>query len=88
VIENDQQKFILFVCDVIVKDQKTFNPGYTGGTGGSPVLDYTLLYTLNDKEKLRYPLAPSEKFYSIDNIKLSRLIVFLPLTIMRYPNQL
>ena len=71
VIENDQQKFILFVCDVVVKDQKTFNLGYTGGTGGSPVLDYTLLYTLNDKEKLRSPLASSQKFYSIDNIKLS-----------------
>jgi hypothetical protein len=71
VIENDQQKFILFVCDVVVKDQKTFNPGYTGGTGGNPVLDYTLLYTLNDKEKLRSPLATSQKFYSIDNIKLS-----------------
>jgi len=71
VIENDQQKFILFVCDVVVKDQKTFNLGYTGGTGGSPVLDYTLLYTLNDKEKLRSPLASSQKFCSIDNIKLS-----------------
>ena len=53
VIENDQQKFILFVCDVVIKDQKSFDLGYTGGTGGNPVLDYTLLYTLNDKEKIK-----------------------------------
>jgi hypothetical protein len=71
VIENDQQKFILFVCDVVVKDQKAFDLGYTGGTGGNPILDYTLLYTLNDKEKIRYPLVSSQKFYSIDDIKLS-----------------
>ena len=36
-----------------------------------PVLDYTLLYTLNDKEKLRSPLVSSQKFYLIDDIKLS-----------------
>lgn len=71
VIENDQQKFILFVCDVVIKDQKAFDLGYTGGTGGNPILDYTLLYTLNDKEKIKYPLASSQKFYSIDDIKLS-----------------
>lgn len=71
VIENDQQKFILFVCDVVIKDQKTFDLGYTGGTGGNPILDYTLLYTLNDKEKLRSPLVSSQKFFSIDDIKLS-----------------
>lgn len=71
VIENDQQKFVLFVCDVVIKDQKTFDLGYTGGTGGNPILDYTLLYTLNDKEKLRSPLVSSQKFYSIDDIKLS-----------------
>ena len=71
VIENDQQKFILFVCDVVIKDQKSFDLGYTGGTGGNPVLDYTLLYTLNDKEKIKSPLVSSQKFYSIDDIKLS-----------------
>lgn len=192
VIENDQQKFVLFVCDVVVKDQKSFTLGYSGTTiivpgtkakivirfddyvslgystsnaslsvttplgnltflvpsgtyyyeyadefmefevvpilessgfnvnydfystasgynatieieaavigpqytfttntptnievisvtAGSnnqtdeedPVLDYTLLYTLNDKEKLRSPLVSSQKFYSIDDIKLS-----------------
>jgi hypothetical protein len=192
VIENDQQKFILFVCDVVVRDQKSFNLGYSGSvitvpgtkakivikfddyvslgystanagisvttplgnltfvvpsgtyyheyadefmdfevipillasgfnvnydfysmasgfnaiveieaavigsqysfttntptnvevisvTPGSnnqtdeedPVLDYTLLYTLNDKERLRSPLVSSQKFYLIDDIKLS-----------------
>ena len=71
VIENDQQKFILFVCDVVIKDQKAFDLGYTGGTGGNPILDYTLLYTLNDKEKIEYPLVSSQKFYLIDDIKLS-----------------
>ena len=71
VIENAEQKFVLFVCDVIIKDQKAFDPGYTGGTGGSPVLDYTLLYTLNDKEKIKSPLVSSQKFYTIDDIKLS-----------------
>jgi len=71
VIENEEQKFVLFVCDFIVKDQKAFDLGYTGGTGGNPILDYTLLYTLNDKEKLKYPLASSSNFYQIDDIKLS-----------------
>jgi len=71
VIENSEQKFVVFVCDVVIKDQKAFDPGYTGGTGGSPVLDYTLLYTLNDKEKLKSPLVSSQKFYTIDDVKLS-----------------
>ena len=71
VIENAEQKFVVFVCDVVIKDQKAFDPGYTGGTGGSPVLDYTLLYTLNDKEKLKSPLVSSQKFYTIDDVKLS-----------------
>jgi hypothetical protein len=193
VIENDQQKFVLFVCDVVIKDQKAFDLGYDGttiivpgtkakivlkftgwtpntllvdpaafstvtplgtlsfivtaGLGGQsfaddfiistvipildssafnanysfssdlatagdaiviieansvgtqysfttntpteieiisvtagtdnqmgqadPVLDYTLLYTLNDKEKLESPLVSSQKFFSIDDIKLS-----------------
>jgi hypothetical protein len=45
----------------------------TPGTNSTtdPILDYTLLYTLNDKEKLRSPLVSSQKFYSIDDIKLS-----------------
>jgi hypothetical protein len=38
---------------------------------GDPILDYTLLYTLSDKEKLRTPLVSSKKFYEIDDIKLS-----------------
>ncbi len=71
VIENEEQKFVLFVCDFIVKDQKAFDLGYTGGTGGNPILDYTLLYTLNDKEKIKSPLVSSQNFYEIDDIKLS-----------------
>ena len=190
VIENDQQKFVLFVCDVVIKDQKAFDLGYNSiipgdkakmiikfngwysdgessvdegfsvttplgtlsyltlaGTGygfnaaafivywvipglqastfntnyvfsaslstaseaivvieakfagpqysfttntptnvltlsvtpgtnsqtvnQDPILDYTLLYTLNDKEKLESPLVSSQKFFSIDDIKLS-----------------
>ena len=45
----------------------------TPGTNSTiyPILDYTLLYALNDKEKLRSPLVSSQKFYSIDDIKLS-----------------
>jgi len=71
IIENESQKFILFVCDVVVKDQKSLELGYTGGTGADPILDYTLLYTLSDKEKLTYPLVDGERFNSIDDIKLS-----------------
>lgn len=71
VIENVTQKFILFICDIVIKDQKSFNLGYTGSTGGSPVLDYTLLYTLNDKQKAVFPPTDGLQFYSIDDIKLS-----------------
>lgn len=71
IIENKTQKFIVFVCDVVVKDQKSLEVGYTGGTGSTPKLDYTLLYTLSDKEKLTYPLVDGEGFNSIDDIKLS-----------------
>ena len=71
IIENVSQKFIVFICDVVIKDQKAFNLGYTGGTGSTPVLDYTLLYTLSDKEKITFPLVDGKKFNSIDDIKLS-----------------
>ena len=70
IIENRTQKFIIFVCDVVVKDQKAFPTGFTGSTG-SPSLDYTLLYTLSDKQKNTYPLVDGQKFNSIDDIKLS-----------------
>jgi hypothetical protein len=71
IIENAQQKFILFVCDVLMRDYKSLPIGYTGGTGGSPILDYTLLYSLSNKEKLRNPLSVGEKYYEIADIKLS-----------------
>jgi len=71
IIENKTQKFIIFVCDIVIKDQKSFPLGYTGGTGSDPVLDYTFLYTLSDKEKVTSPLVDGEGFNSIDDIKLS-----------------
>ena len=71
IIENRSQKFIVFICDVVIKDQKVLELGYTGGTGSNPILDYTLLYTLSDKEKITYPLVDGIGFNSIDDIKLS-----------------
>ena len=71
VIENETQKFVLFVCDLVVKDQRAFELGYTGGTGGNPILDYTILYSMKNKEKLTYPFLDGYSFNSIDDIKLS-----------------
>jgi hypothetical protein len=71
VIENTSEKFILFVCDVVIKDQKAFPTGFTGSTGSSPVIDYTLLYTISDKKKNRSPLVDGQGFNAIDDIKLS-----------------
>jgi hypothetical protein len=71
VIENSQQKFILFVCDVVIKDQKILPLGYTGGTGGNPIADYTSLYLLRNKTKITYSLVSDQGFSSIDDIKLS-----------------
>ena len=71
IIENTAQKFIVFIIDIVIKDQKSLPLGYTGGTGSSPILDYTLLYTVSDKEKITYPLVDGEGFNSIADIKLS-----------------
>ena len=71
IIENQNQKFILFVCEVVMKDYKSLGVGYTGGTGGDPILDYTLLYSVNNKENLRYPLVSGSRLYDISDIKLS-----------------
>ncbi len=71
IIENTQQQFILFVCYVAMGDYKSLSIGHTGSTGGDPILDYTLLYSLNNKEKLTYPLANGDSYYSLDDIKLS-----------------
>lgn len=51
VIENVEQKSILFVCNVVVKDYRALPLGYTGGTGGNPFVDYTLLYSIRDKKQ-------------------------------------
>jgi hypothetical protein len=71
IIENTQQQFILFVCYVLMDDYRSFTLGHTGSTGGNPILDYTLLYSLSNKEKLNYPIANGDSYYSIDDIKLS-----------------
>lgn len=71
IIENQNQRFILFVCDVVMRDYKSLGVGYTGGTGGNPILDYTLLYSINSKEKLRYPPVDGSLLYEISDIKLS-----------------
>jgi hypothetical protein len=71
IIENQNQKFILFVCDIVMEDYKSFGVGYTGGTGGNPILDYTLLYSVNNKENLSYPLVNGSRLYDISDIKLS-----------------
>ncbi len=71
IIENQYQKFILFVCDIVMKDYKSLGVGYTGGTGGDPILDYTLLYSVNNKENLTYPMVPGSRLYEISDIKLS-----------------
>lgn len=71
VIENTQQKFIVFVCDLVVKDQRVFELGYTGGTGGNPIIDYTCLYSMSDKTRLISPLVSGSNFTGIDDIKLS-----------------
>jgi hypothetical protein len=75
VIENQQQKFILFVANVVMNDYKSFEVGSTGSTGASggyPILDYTLLYSLRNKEKLNDDLSGYEgPMYSTADIKLS-----------------
>ena len=77
VIENVQQKSVLFVCNVVIKDYRALPLGYTGGTGGSPTLDYLLMYSLSDKKKdagvgaTGFTGATGSPLYEIDDIKLS-----------------
>ena len=75
IIENTQQKSILFVCYVVIKDYRALTLGYTGGTGGNPVLDYLLLYSLSDKKKDAgigtTGSTGGSILYEIDDIKLS-----------------
>jgi hypothetical protein len=70
IIENSTQKFILFICNVVMSDYKSQDLGYTGGTGGNPILDFTLQYALSSKEVL-LPSPSGTKFYEISDIKLS-----------------
>jgi hypothetical protein len=75
-IENTQQKFILFVCSVVIKDYRTVPLTNTGGTG-DPYLDYLLMYSLNDKKRLTTvgttgASGPTGSvLYALDDIKLS-----------------
>lgn len=80
IIENVQQKSILFVCKIVIKDYRALPLGYTGGTGGTPFVDYTLLYSLKDKKQnagigaTGYTGATAAilpNLYSISDIKLS-----------------
>ena len=77
VIENVQQKFVIFVTTVVIQDYRALPLGYTGGTGGDPYLDYLLLYSLADK-KQDAGIGPSgdpgptgSLLYEISDIKLS-----------------
>lgn len=74
IIENTQQKCVLFVCQIVVKDYRALSLGYTGGTGGNPYLDYLLLYSLSDKKKdseIGVTGTTGIRLYEIDDIKLS-----------------
>jgi hypothetical protein len=71
VIENQSQKFILFICNVVMSDYKSFPLGYTGGTGAFPIMDYTLLYSMKNKERLIESPGPTGRYYTNANIKLS-----------------
>jgi hypothetical protein len=77
IIENTQQKSVLFICSIVIKDYRALPLGYTGGTGGNPFVDYLLLYSLSDKKKdsgvgaTGSTGATGTILYEIDNIKLS-----------------
>jgi hypothetical protein len=70
-IENNTQKFIIFLVDVVMNDYKLQPLGYTGGTGGSPIVDYTLLYSLSNKNILAEQFISDQPLYTIADIKLS-----------------
>jgi hypothetical protein len=75
-IENTEQKFILFVCTVVINDYRTVSLRNTGGTG-SPYLDHVLMYSLKDKKRLTpvgtfgAPGPTGSPLYAISDIKLS-----------------
>ena len=76
-IENMEQKSILFVCSVVIKDYRALPLNYSGATGGDPYLDYLLMYSLSDKKKKTSVGATGaagptgSPLYEIDDIKLS-----------------
>lgn len=55
IIENAYQKFVSLLITVVVSDYRAMKLGYQ--PTDSPVLDYTLLYTLSDK-KSRFTIYP------------------------------
>lgn len=75
-IENSQQKFILFVCTVVIKDYRTLPLTNIGGTG-DPYLDHVLMYSLSDKKQLTpvgitgSPGPTGSLLYTFSDIKLS-----------------
>ena len=77
VIENVQQKCVLFVTTVVIKDYRALPLNYLGTTGGVPYLDYILMYSLQDKKKnagvgtTGNPGPTGSILYEIDDIKLS-----------------
>jgi hypothetical protein len=77
IIENVQQKSILFVTKVVIKDYRALPLGYSGITGGNPFLDYLLMYSLKDKKKdagvgITGATGPTGSLlYEISDIKLS-----------------
>lgn len=56
IIENTAQKFISLLITVVVSDYRAMDLGYN--SVDSPILDYTLLYTLSDK-KDRIDILPA-----------------------------
>jgi len=76
-IENMEQKSILFVCSVVIKDYRALPLDYSGATGGTPYLDYLLMYSLSDKKRKTDVGATGSAgptgspLYEIDDIKLS-----------------